>query len=63
MIFNNLKYYISVYYNKLYQYNDVDALKKAFEDNTEINYILVPRTEFIGYTIKNNYYLSKVVIK
>ena len=49
--------YLSSYLNNitLTQYKTSNDLKKAFEENKDINYILVPRTEYTGYTIKNNY--------
>lgn len=56
-VLNDDYLYLSTYLNgiTLTKYNNSTDLKKAFEDNKDINYILVPRTEYTGYTIKNNY--------
>ena len=56
-VLNDDYLYLSTYLNgiNLTKYNNSTDLKKAFEDNKDINYILVPRTEYTGYTIKNNY--------
>jgi diguanylate cyclase (GGDEF)-like protein len=49
--------YLSSYLTdlKLSKYSTKSDLENAFAESKDINYILVPRTEYTGYMIKNNY--------
>lgn len=43
---------------ELNKFNNKDSLIQAFENNSEINYIIVPRVLFTDYVIKNDYYIN-----